>query len=538
MKNSLIAAIMLAAAVLAGCKEQTPTAKHVIFLGFDAQGSYGIQRSVTPNFNYMIENGAVSLDTRSVRSTSSSQNWMSMVTGAPIEVHGVYDNSWEIDNQPFEPGTARNAKNLFPAMWDNLRAQKPASKIYSYIEWAGETRMYDMDAFDKAVYNGDGTGKEYTADDLLEMAFADYIADEPELMFVSIDIPDHAGHSYGHESQGYFDCIHHMDEMVGKFVKDLEARDMLKDAVIFIVADHGGILYGHGGDTLNEMQVPVIMYGKGVTKGKVMEHTNMIYDEAATVCGLLGVEMPRECRGKFLYEAFEPKTDVCYVPMPLATPFKGVVKPGEKVTLSCDIDGAEIYYTLDGTTPTKESIKYDGPFEITESCTLQSVGYKNGTYSVIATNFLQGVSADNDPCVSYKLYKGWTSEVLPDFTKFGRADAVGDIHMIGLDELPMEPTWDDFAVIFHTTLVIKEDGKYKFELASDDGSKLYIDNQLVIDNDGSHSMTSRLGTIDLKAGDHAVCVEYFDDCDGQQLELRFNTADKTPRPLATSDLKK
>ena len=538
MKKSLIAVLMLAAAVLSGCKEQTPRAKHVIFLGFDAQGSYGIQRSHTPNFNYMIENGAVSLDTRCVRSTSSSQNWMSMVSGAPIEVHGVYDNAWEIDNQPFEPGSARNKLNLFPTMWDDIRAARPDAKLYGYIEWGGETRMYDMSAFDKAVYNGDGTGKEYDAEYLLNQAFSDYLADEPDFMFVSIDLPDHAGHAYGHETEGYFNTITRMDELVGGFVKELEARGMMKDAVVIVTADHGGIQHGHGGDTMQELLVPIILYGKGVTKGKVMEHTNMIYDNAATVCGLLGVEMPRECRGKFLWEAFEPKTDVCYVPIPLVTPFKGVVKPGDKVSISCDIDGADIYYTLDGSIPTMESTKYEGPFELPGSCTVQAVACKNGTYSMIATNFLQGVSGEYTPCVSYKLYRGYTAEVLPDFTKFGRADAIGEVNVIGLDELPIEETEDDFAVIFHTTLVIKEDGKYKFELASDDGSKLYIDNKMVIDNDGSHSLTSRYGTVDLKAGDHAICVEYFEDCDGQQLELRYNTADKTPRPILPAELKK
>lgn len=538
MKKTIFAALMLATAILSGCKEQTPTAKHVIFLGFDGQGSYGIQRAHTPNFNYMIENGAISLDTRSVRSTSSSQNWMSMVTGAPIEVHGVYDNAWEPDDQLFEAGSARNARNLFPTMFDDIRAGRPDAKMYSYIEWSGEVRMYDMNVFDKAVYNGDGTGNEYNADQLLEMAFSDYLADEPEFMFVSIDIPDHAGHVDGHESKGYFECVTHMDELVGKFVKDLEARDMLKDAVIIIAADHGGIKHGHGGDTLQEMLVPVIMYGKGVTKGKVMEHTNMIYDEAATVCGLLGVDMPRECRGKFLYEAFEPKTDVCYVPVPLVTPFQGVVKPGEKVTITCDVDGAEIYYTLDGTKPTRESIRYEGPFEIEETCVIQAVGYKNGNYGMVSTNFLQGISSESEPCVSYKLYRGWYQEVLPDFTKFGRADAIGEISLIGLDELPVDDSEDDFAVIFHTNLVIKDSARYKFELSSDDGSKLYIDGKLLINNDGSHSLTSRFGTIDLEAGDHAICVEYFEDCEGQGLELLYNKADKAPRPILPSELKK
>lgn len=538
MKRTIIAALAAAAIVLSGCCPKTPSAKHVIVLGFDAQGSYGIQRSVTPNFNHMIENGAIALDVRSVRSTSSSQNWMSMVSGAPIEVHGVWDNDWEVNNQPIPPSTAKNAIGLFPTMFDDIRAAKPDAKLYAYVEWAGETRMYDMSVFDKGVWNGNGDGKEYNADELLDIAFADYLADEPDFMFVSIDLPDHAGHVYGHENQSYFDCIHHMDERVGEFVKELEARNMLKDAVIIVTADHGGVRFGHGGDDPAEMKVPIIIFGKGVTKGKVIEHTCMIYDVAATACGLLGVEMPRECRGKFLSEAFEPKTDVCYVPVPLITPFSGVVGADEKVSINADVEGAEIYYTLDGSLPTKESIKYDGPFALPESCTVQAVAYKNGNYSWVASSFLYSRISVGEPAVEYKLYKNYMGEVLPDFTKFGKADAVGYVSAFQLDELPVSPEEDDFAVIFNSTLVIPEDGSYKFELASDDGSKLYIDRELVINNDGSHSFMSRFATVELKKGDHPVRVEYFEDCEGQNLELKYAKAGLAPRPIFPTELKK
>ena len=538
MKKSFLTLLAVALVLLSGCCDKTPRVKHVIFLGFDGQGSYGVQRAETPNFNYMIENGAVALDVRSVRSTSSSQNWMSMVSGAPIEVHGVWDNDWEMDNRPIALPTTLNKLGLFPTMWDDIRASKPDAKIYGYVEWSGETRMYDMSVFDKGVWNGNGDGNEYSADDLLDRAFADYLADEPDFMFVSIDVPDHAGHAYGHEDQGYFDCIHHMDERVGEFIKALEERNMLKDAIVIITADHGGIRYGHGGDDPAEMKVPVILYGKGVTKGKVIEHTCMIYDCAATVCGLLGVEMPAECHGKFLKEAFEPKTSVCYTPLPLIHPFKGVVKEGEKVSITADAPGVEIYYTLDGTVPTTESIKYEGPFELPESCTVQAVSYKNGNYSWMASNFLYNQLPAGERAVEYKLYKNYTGEKLPDFTKFGKADAVGYVASFNLNELPVPTTEDDFAVIFNSTLVIPEDGVYTFELASDDGAKFYIDRQLAIDNDGSHSLISRFTTLELKAGDHPVRVEYFEDCDGQDLDLKYAPQGKTPRPIFPTELKK
>ena len=52
------------------------------------------------------------------------------------------------------------------------------------------------------------------------------------------------------------------------------------------------------------------------------------------------------------------------------------------------------------------------------------------------------------------------------------------------------------------------DGQYTFYTNSDDGSNLYIDNVLVVNNDGLHGATEQSGTIGLKAGKHAISVGY------------------------------
>jgi len=536
MRNSILAACAAAAVILSGCcQDSTPRAKHVILIGFDGMSAIGLQRAETPNFNYLIENGAVSLDTRCGRETSSSQNWMAMVSGAPFEVSGVTSNDWEIDSYTINP-PIKNKAGIFPTVFDAIREQKPDARMEAYIEWGGESRMYDMSVFDKAVYSHGE--EEHSGDEVMEAAFSSYLENEPDFMFLSVDLTDAAGHRYGHESQGYFDCIHHLDELTGAFVKELEARDMLKDLVIIITADHGGIRFGHGGDSMAELQIPVLMFGKGVTKGKVMECTNMIYDNAATVAGLLGVTLPYACRGKFMIQAFEPKTSVCYVPTPLVHPFKGVVPSGEKVSLTADLEGVEIFYTLDGSAPSRESTKYEGPFELTENCTVQAVAYKNGNYSGMASNFLFSSVPVGEECVQFKLYRNFNQTSLPDFTKFGRADAEGYVQAFSLDGLPISESEDHFAVIFSSNLKIAEAGAYRFGLDSDDGSKLIIDGELIIDNDGSHSTDMKYGNVELSAGSHIIKVEYFDDYAGQSLELQYGKSGMPLHPFLSNELEK
>jgi hypothetical protein len=50
---------------------------------------------------------------------------------------------------------------------------------------------------------------------------------------------------------------------------------------------------------------------------------------------------------------------------------------------------------------------------------------------------------------------------------------------------------------------------YEFELTSDDGAKLYIDDKLIIDNDGVHSAIGRRGKVQINPGEHHMRVAYF-----------------------------
>lgn len=50
---------------------------------------------------------------------------------------------------------------------------------------------------------------------------------------------------------------------------------------------------------------------------------------------------------------------------------------------------------------------------------------------------------------------------------------------------------------------------YSFKLLNSDGAKLYIDDKVVIDNDGVHGPTEKEGTVRLTQGKHRIVVEFF-----------------------------
>ncbi len=74
---------------------------------------------------------------------------------------------------------------------------------------------------------------------------------------------------------------------------------------------------------------------------------------------------------------------------------------------------------------------------------------------------------------------------------------------------------------FNGFINIEQEGNYVFRIISDDGSNLYIDNKMVIDNDGFHSTAARDGEIILKKGKHPVRINYFEGGGGYTMSLQW-----------------
>lgn len=90
---------------------------------------------------------------------------------------------------------------------------------------------------------------------------------------------------------------------------------------------------------------------------------------------------------------------------------------------------------------------------------------------------------------------------------------------------------DHFAYNFRTLIRIPEKGVYRFYTFSDDGSMLYIDGKLVVNNDGGHSGRRAEGKIALDEGLHLLQLSYFEDYMGQELEVGFSNRHLKEVPL-------
>jgi len=80
---------------------------------------------------------------------------------------------------------------------------------------------------------------------------------------------------------------------------------------------------------------------------------------------------------------------------------------------------------------------------------------------------------------------------------------------------------DTFSTRWRGYLAVPRAGSYRFATTSDDGSWLYVDGRLVVDNGGTHGSVTRSGQTVLERGPHLVIVEYFQAGGPSALEVSW-----------------
>lgn len=157
----------------------------------------------------------------------------------------------------------------------------------------------------------------------------------------------------------------------------------------------------------------------------------------------------------------------------------------------------------------------------------QNIGFPQGDASYKAIFKLVDTDSDTDTDLrepenpdgavrglDYAYYEGvWNS--LPDFDAL-TPEKKGALNTFNLSAANRTK---NFGFRFTGYIHVPVNGEYTFYTLSDDGSKLYIGNTLVVSNNGVHPKRERTGSIGLKAGKHAITVVYFEKEGSQVLEV-------------------
>ncbi|MCM1169039.1 MAG: fibronectin type III domain-containing protein [Bacteroides sp.] len=98
------------------------------------------------------------------------------------------------------------------------------------------------------------------------------------------------------------------------------------------------------------------------------EYAFRVYGLYDGVAGLVSQEITRK--------TLDEETKMDTVAMPVFNPAGGDITKGSVIKITCDTADAEIYYTVDGSEPTKESIRYTFGISVDTSMTLKAIAYK------------------------------------------------------------------------------------------------------------------------------------------------------------------
>ncbi|MEM7256893.1 MAG: galactose oxidase-like domain-containing protein [Pseudomonadota bacterium] len=132
----------------------------------------------------------------------------------------------------------------------------------------------------------------------------------------------------------------------------------------------------------------------------------------------------------------------------------------------------------------------------------------------------------NAGVVDYQYYEGnWNA--LPDFDALN-AVATGQSPYISLSPATSN---DFFGLRFTGTMDLPGTGEYTFYVTSDDGSELFINDQLVVSNDGLHPAVEKSVTATITQGTQDFVVTYFEKTGGVALSVEVAGPQVNRQPL-------
>src|SRR4029453_18396991 len=82
---------------------------------------------------------------------------------------------------------------------------------------------------------------------------------KPHFLFIHFDGVDHAGHGFGWTSAQYYKAVELTDSLIGAIPDAIDQAGLTERTIVLVTADHGGIGKKHGGNSLDELEIPWIL---------------------------------------------------------------------------------------------------------------------------------------------------------------------------------------------------------------------------------------------------------------------------------------
>lgn len=207
------------------------------------------------------------------------------------------------------------------------------------------------------------------------------------------------------------------------------------------------------------------------------------------------------------------------------------------VDITTDRRNVQIRYSTNGRMPSNRSPLVTGPVQLVNTATIIARCFRGdiadsepsrATFTRVVPRAAVRIDR-TEPGWSFSYYEGdW--DRLPDFRSLtARQSGI-------LADISFEPRIEHerFGFVYEGLVSVPSTGVYTFTTTSDDGSRLWVGDSLVVENDGLHGATERRGMIALAAGQHPVRVEFFEKTGGDALTVSIAGPGVPKQPIPSA----
>ena len=227
-----------------------------------------------------------------------------------------------------------------------------------------------------------------------------------------------------------------------------------------------------------------------------------------------------------------------FLPSPTIAPNGGNFTNSVTITLADSAYGAAIYYKLDGTTVTTNSILYTGPFAVTNSLTVNAIAaepeYVNS--AEVSTTFINSSAIGNGTGLLGAYYANHTSvNPYTGSPSMVRTDAMINFNWTSGPGGGIAQT--NFTVRWTGSVQPQFNETYTFYATADDGVRLWVNGQELVNGWVDQASTTYQGSIALKAQQlYNIEMDYYQDGGGAVAELQWSSPSTTQAVVPQTQL--
>ena len=288
--------------------EAAPVApEHVILFVLEGFGQDSLKGSSMPVLSKLVKEGAVTWSATGVNPALRLPTMASLVTGMPVEKHGITWNAFEFSRgYPRSPSLfdyldLSGGRDSAIFYMDESLYQLARPEPYTDYQLCGALRpechpdkivSYIRQYFKKAT-SGHGYGHA--------------ILSVPHLLVVHLPEAGRAGVAHGWNSKEYRQGLQSVDAAMKSVMEVFKEHGLLNRTTVVVTAlsGPGSDIGGEEPTTKATPVVPWIVSGVGIKHGQTIHQPVSIIDTGATVMRILGLETHTEWESKAVEEIFQ-----------------------------------------------------------------------------------------------------------------------------------------------------------------------------------------------------------------------------------------